>query len=203
MDDIVKQAMAKWPNVPSVFGWLSLDRRGNWLLKGETIANPQINEFIARNYLHDEAGRWFFQNGPQRVFIDLAYTPTVYSVPGHPASLDMYTHTQQRVSHVRAAWIDNDGTLLLETEHGLGHVHDQALEPLLPCFVDADGRALDEDALEARFDAYAAGHVGAPAESSGGHLWFQHASTRVKIETIRARDVPARFRFVPRPEPAE
>ena len=30
MDDIVKQAMAKWPNVPHCYGWLGLDARGNW-----------------------------------------------------------------------------------------------------------------------------------------------------------------------------
>ena len=28
MDDIVKQAMAKWPNVPHCYGWLALDARG-------------------------------------------------------------------------------------------------------------------------------------------------------------------------------
>jgi hypothetical protein len=30
MDDIVKQAMAKWPNVPACHGWLGLDARGHW-----------------------------------------------------------------------------------------------------------------------------------------------------------------------------
>ena len=29
MDDIVKQAMAKWPNVPHCYGWLALDARGS------------------------------------------------------------------------------------------------------------------------------------------------------------------------------
>ena len=78
MDEIVIRAIAKWPNVPAVYGWLSLDRRGNWAIKGERIRNPLIAEFIARNYAHDERGRWFFQNGPQRVFVRLAYTPLVY-----------------------------------------------------------------------------------------------------------------------------
>ena len=27
MDDAVLRSMAKWPNVPDVYGWLSLDRR--------------------------------------------------------------------------------------------------------------------------------------------------------------------------------
>ena len=33
MDDIVKQAMAKWPNVPACSGWLGLDARGQWYLR--------------------------------------------------------------------------------------------------------------------------------------------------------------------------
>ena len=33
MDDIVKQAMAKWPNVPACYGWLGLDGRGQWFLR--------------------------------------------------------------------------------------------------------------------------------------------------------------------------
>ena len=77
MDPIVARAMARWPNVPAVYGWLALDRRGNWLIKGERITHQSMREFIARNYQPDDAGRWYFQNGPQRVYVTLAYTPLV------------------------------------------------------------------------------------------------------------------------------
>jgi hypothetical protein len=33
MDDIVKAAMAKWPDVPDCYGWLALDARGNWRMR--------------------------------------------------------------------------------------------------------------------------------------------------------------------------
>ena len=36
MDDIVKQAMAKWPNVPHCYGWLGLDARGNWYMRDDS-----------------------------------------------------------------------------------------------------------------------------------------------------------------------
>ena len=65
MDEIVQRAIAKWPNVPAVFGWLSLDGRGNWAIKGERVHNKVITDFIGRNYGCDSDGRWFFQNGPQ------------------------------------------------------------------------------------------------------------------------------------------
>jgi len=79
MDEIVLKSMAKWPDVPDVYGWIALDRRGNWRIKDERILNPAIGEFISRNYDSDERGRWFFQNGPQRVFVSLAYAPFVLS----------------------------------------------------------------------------------------------------------------------------
>lgn len=188
MDDIVKQAMAKWPNVPAVFGWLSLDRRGNWLLKGETISNPQINEFIRRNYLHDDEGRWYFQNGPQRVFVELACAPYVFSLEGQ----QLLTHTQHPVRAIERAWLDDTGTLLLLTEHGVGSVNDRDLDLLLPHFVDAQSRPLDEDTLETLFDACAAQQPVA--------LWFQLGGAHVKIEPIRAADVPRQFGFQRQPQ---
>src|SRR3990167_6791426 len=89
MDDIVKQAMAKWPNVPDCYGWLGLDARGDWYMrddrvqvlgaftsgvagaKGSRLLHDKLIAFIQRNYQADEQGRWFFQNGPQRVYVEL------------------------------------------------------------------------------------------------------------------------------------
>lgn len=46
-------------------------------LPGITIQHVALNEFISRNYAHDSLGRYFFQNGPQRVFITLDATPWI------------------------------------------------------------------------------------------------------------------------------
>jgi len=35
MDDLVHQAMAKWPNVPDCYGWLGLDARGDWYMRDD------------------------------------------------------------------------------------------------------------------------------------------------------------------------
>src|SRR5262245_12573859 len=103
MDEAVRRAIAKWPNVPAVYGWLSLDRRGRWLLRGEHIDNPAITAFIARNYEHDASGRWFFQNGPQRVFVDLDYTPIIVRIGDRSR---LVTHTEREVGAIGSAWID-------------------------------------------------------------------------------------------------
>lgn len=56
-------------------------------LPGKVIDHIALNEFIVRNYASDMAGRYFFQNGPQRVYVTLAAAPWVVRlIPGeqHP-----------------------------------------------------------------------------------------------------------------------
>jgi hypothetical protein len=52
-------------------------------LPGNPIKHATLNDFISRNYACDTSGRYFFQNGPQRVFITLDVTPWVARIiPG-------------------------------------------------------------------------------------------------------------------------
>jgi len=195
MDEIVLRGMAKWPDVPAVYGWLALDRRGDWRLKGERIGNPTVNAFIGRNYARDEAGRWYFQNGPQRVFVALDYTPFVYRVVNRTdAPLAFECHTGTPVRELRGAWLDEAGVLLLESEHGPGLVHDRDLDRVFPFFIDANGGALDETTLENLMQALGRGE--------DVPLWLRVRETNVRVAPIRSADVPRRFGFVRDPQPA-
>ncbi len=109
MDPLVARSMAKWPNVPAVYGWLELDRRGNWRIKGQRILHRGLCDFIARNYQADERGRWYFQNGPQRVFATLAYTPLVVHYEGD-GLVDQRGETLQP----GAIFLDDEGSVLVE-----------------------------------------------------------------------------------------
>ena len=93
--------------MPAVYGWLSLDRRGNWRIKGERIANAALREFIARNYEADKKGRWYFQNGPQRVYVSLAYTPLVVHYEGER----LFDHCGRPFS-ATGALQDDEGSVL-------------------------------------------------------------------------------------------
>ena len=122
MDDAVLRSLAKWPNVPDVYGWLSLDRRGNWLIRDEKIGNLALREFIARNYQPDVRGCWYFQNGPQRVFVALAYTPLVVHFEGEA----LFDHCG-RPFRCEQAFLDEEGSVLMQGKSGLALLDDRDL----------------------------------------------------------------------------
>lgn len=200
MDEIVKAALKKWPNVPACYDWLALDARGDWYMrderiqaagpfpavKGSRITHDKLKEFIHRNYAADEHGAWFFQNGPQRVYVELEAAPLVFGLErlpaggseakalggapeGHPAGGDgsmaaaprLRAHTGHEAGPVRGAWLDEHGRVFLDTPQGLGLVHSLDM-------------AVAADAIEAG-------------------LWPLHET--------RFAELPARFGFCLRPRP--
>lgn len=139
MDAIVKAALAKWPNVPDCYGWLGLDARGNWYLrddaaqaagafaagapgsKGSLLRHDKLIDFIHRNYLSDAAGQWFFQNGPQRVYLELQATPLIWRVADDHS---VTAHTGA-AGLLQRCFVDQGGRLYLEADIGFGLVHTQ------------------------------------------------------------------------------
>ena len=129
MDDIVKQAMAKWPNVPHCYGWLGLDARGNWYMrddaaqaagaKGSLLKHEKLIDFIQRNYAGDAAGQWYFQNGPQRVYVELEAAPWVWRINDEG---QVHAHDGRLADYQRCV-VDEHGWLYLETSIGFGLVH--------------------------------------------------------------------------------
>ena len=143
MDPIVEAALKKWPNVPHCYGWLALDARGEWYMrddriqaagpfprvKGSRIDHEKLRDFIARNYAIDAEGAWFFQNGPQRVYVQLEAAPWVWrlhagGVDGRPV---LTSHTG-RPAVASEAMVDEAGRLFVASDIGLGIVHTLDME---------------------------------------------------------------------------
>jgi len=165
MDDIVKQAMAKWPNVPDCYGWLGLDARGNWYMrddqaqalgpfdggapgaKGSELRHDKLIDFIARNYASDARGCWYFQNGPQRVFVELQTTPLIWRLQADGSVQDHIG----RGAHVRQSWLDESDHLYLEADRGFGLVHSQDMHQAAEAV--EQGLWLPQDVMRAQLPA--------------------------------------------------
>ncbi|XJC78633.1 DUF2946 family protein (plasmid) [Delftia tsuruhatensis] len=120
--------MKKWPNVPAVSGYISLDQSGHWRHHpagdanqhlgqvGERIAHQGLLAFFNRNYQADEQGRWFIQNGPQRVYVRLDAAPLIVSLAQDQAHLQ--DHTGRPVETIQAWYISAEGRLYLRSSAG-------------------------------------------------------------------------------------
>jgi hypothetical protein len=198
MDDIVKQAMAKWPNVPYCYGWLALDARGNWRMRdehaqrnalpGDKLANAALVGFIVRNYARDERGCWYFQNGPQRVYVDLEATPFVARTdPAHGFVL----HTGAPLDGVEAAFITEAGELILQQGDIVAQLDDRDVAQALNA-VQADGQRVSDDALLAWLEG--GGTLAAPSLNVSG--------SSVPLRKMDRGAIADRFGFRKAPTPA-
>lgn len=188
MDAEVLAALARWPNVPAVFGWLGLTARGEWRLKGAPIDNEAIRSFIGRNYAGDEQARWYFQNGPQRVYVKLDATPWIWRVD---AQGTVSAHTGAAPNRIAGAALLDDGRLLLLTELGPGLIDDRDAAWALRCVTDRAGTVLNEQGLnrwlDGRDEAFVAPRL----------LGLQGAALR--IERLAFGALERRYGFVREP----
>jgi hypothetical protein len=93
--------------------------------KGSLLRHDKLIEFIHRNYAADEQGQWYFQNGPQRVYVELEATPWIWRLQPGGA---VHAHTGVPAGEVEHAWVDEAGHLYLQTPLGLGLVHTSDME---------------------------------------------------------------------------
>ncbi len=141
MDDIVKQAMAKWPNVPHCYGWLRLDARGVFRMcdevaqKNATVGDPirhaSLLAFIYRNYASDEHGAWFFQNGPQRVYVDLETTPFIARTDTQE---NFVTQDGLALKDIHTVWLSDQGSLLFQNATQIAMLDDRDIAACLSQF---------------------------------------------------------------------
>ncbi|OWT61731.1 DUF2946 family protein [Candidimonas nitroreducens] len=224
MDANVIAAMARWPDVPDVYGWLSLSESGRWRLHprgdalldpaaaGEEISSPQILQFIGRNYTSDERGRWYFQNGPQRVYARLDAAPYIFSCAG--PGPELRTHNDLPAGPVLAWWLDDTGRLYARCRQGPGLIAGRDLMGVMDGLYTEAGtpllQALEQDdagtqqPLLVRAMAEISGRAAAgdarPVPGNAGR--GINAADPVPLHRCAARDIPAALGFEPLPRPS-
>jgi hypothetical protein len=191
MDDIVKQALAKWPNEPHCYCWLNLDARGNWRMRderaqhfnlpGDKLTNPALVGFIVRNYDHDERGCWYFQNGPQRVYVNLETAPFVARTD--PAA-GFVLHTGAPLGAIDEAWLTEAGSLVLRSGETVAQLDDRDMAHVLEQFVPSGDEALAEW-----------------LDGADVPLHLQTAQGMLPVQRLRSADMPQRFNFQRAPQP--
>ena len=207
MDEQVLRSLIKWPNVPHCFGWLALDRRGQWRMRdefaqvnnlpGNPIQHTALNEFIARNYACDTKGRYFFQNGPQRVFITLDATPWIVRIIPTDAEPNLLTQCQSSFKP-QGALSDESGNIYIT-----GLVKNTADES-----ADAENTSTDFIQIECPSIALLHDHdldlfadlakLREEACSFGGS-WSWHGET-LPLDPIHSDELSERFGFVKKPK---
>ena len=219
MDPGVLEAMRRWPNVPAVYGWLSLTPRGEWRLHplgdamqggyGEGISNTQILSFINRNYVSGQDGTWFFQNGPQRVFVRIDAAPLILRLDTNAGQI--VTHHGQLVQQVRHWWVDEVGRLFAQTDAGPGMVDDRDLMQIGDVLLCDRGMSLiqwlelaepGQDAMPHQADhSQRLGVEPIACEMSDPSGVFAALTDPAPLALVNAYQVPARLGFVAHPAP--
>jgi hypothetical protein len=198
MDAIVEQALAKWPTVPHCYGWLLLDARGNWRMRneaaqsqnlpGEKIAHPALIGFINRNYTHDDQARWYFQNGPQRVYVDLEATPYIaHTEPGNGFVLQ----TGAQLTHTETAWLSDKGRIFLQAEGIFALLDDRDLMQCLSSLI-LDDQSIDDEKLMTWLDRHGASSA----------LSLQHEGRKIPVNFLTEAGISEEFKFIRTPRAA-
>jgi len=203
MDEQVLRSLIKWPNVPECFGWLALDRRGQWRMRneftqqnklpGQVIQHVALNDYISRNYAVDELGRYFFQNGPQRVFITLDATPWIARLIPSEQGLRLTTQCQTHLEP-NAALSDENGNIyivglmkqVINSSNGKDFSKSDRLSIALLHDHDLD---LFSELANLREEA-----------CSFGGSWDWHGKS-LPLDPVHSDELSTRFHYNPSPQP--
>jgi hypothetical protein len=202
MDEQVLRSLIKWPNVPDCFGWLALDRRGQWRMRdefaqqnklpGQVITHKALNEFISRNYASDSLGRYFFQNGPQRVFITLDATPWVARIIPSECGLELITQCNSPIEATGALSDERGNIYILGKVKQLTYKEKDKEQFYTE---DCQSVALLHDHDLDHFSQLAKLHE--EACSFGGSWNWQ--DKQLPLDPIYSEELAARFAFIARP----
>ncbi|QRX83744.1 DUF2946 family protein [Glaciimonas sp. PAMC28666] len=195
MDDIVKKAMQKWPDVPACFGWLALDARGAWRMRdeetqrldlpGNKIMHTALCAFINRNYNVDDRGRGYFQNGPQCVYVDLALTP--YIAHTDPAQ-GIVLQTGEVLRAIDHVLLTEQGQPLFVAGNKVAALDDRDIADWMR------GLSMDRQSVD---DERLLDWVVSPSDQA--NLTWQYGEQALNVNRILTDELPSRFKFEQRP----
>jgi hypothetical protein len=199
VDTSTISSLAKWPNVPFCYGWLFLDRKGlfrirseyaqNNNLPGEVIKHLGLIDAIKKHICLDDQGQYFYQNGPQRVYLSLAYCPYVVRLLPHKEhGWILQNNIDQEIKPTRC-FLDEIGNILLECFVSVN----QCSQELPVIFTEIEHRTV---ALLHDHDLNIFSELSQMDVSSCGIKGiFKWHQIEIPIEPIMGKDIASDFHF--------
>ena len=204
MDDQVIRSLTKWPNVPACYGWLALDRRGQWRMRdefaqqnnlpGTVIVHQALNEFISRNYACDTEGRYFFQNGPQRVFITLDATPWIVRIIPSNQEVRLLTQCKSPIEPSAALSDENGHIYIVGTISQVIYENSNQAQTTFSS-QEKEGVALLHDHDLELFSELA---ILREEACSFGGSWNWHGK-QLPLDPIHSSELASRFHYIAKP----
>jgi hypothetical protein len=156
------------------------------------ITHRSLNEFISRNYACDSLGRYFFQNGPQRVFITLDATPWIARITPSANGLELLTQCNNPIE-ASGAFSDEKGNIYIVGKVKQLTYDEKNKEQF--SHQDYQTVALLHDHDLDHFSQLAKLHE--EACSFGGSWEWQ--GQQLPLDPIHSEELAARFQFIARP----
>jgi hypothetical protein len=201
MDSHITRALQKWPQVPHCYGWLSFDRRGEWRIQneyaqennlaGELITHSGFKQYIEAHLAHDEKGNYFFQNGPQRVYIHFFYSPWVVRFyPLEQGHWEIRTTFGDPIEPL-ACFLDESGQISFEAifKTRLITSENTFVEDQVKCVALLHDHDLEVFSAFAKIFQNSCGGL-------GEFLWHK----KLLIEPILTKEMPTRYGFIRNPK---
>ena len=168
--------------------WRMRDERAQQQnLPGDKLAHEALIAFIVRNYAADDRGCWYFQNGPQRVYVNLEATP--YIVRTDP-SCGWLLHTGAAMGGIDKAVLTETGALVLRSGEIVAQLDDRDFALVLPLLRMNDEPVADETLLE---------WMESDAHSVASTLTLTDHERQVPVHRVAAAQLAAHFGYVSEP----
>lgn len=161
-------------------------------LAGTIIQHTALNDFISRNYACDSLGRYFFQNGAQRVFITLDATPWIARMIPSESGIQLLNQCGEKIEP-QSALIDEKGNVYI-TGSITQSLSDQVDKTIFTRTVLTSVALLHDHDLDI-FSEQSTVQEDA-CSFRGSWLW---SGRKIPIEPIHSIELSERFHFVKAP----
>ncbi len=150
---------------------------------GDIIRHESLLAFIYRNYDCDPRGAWYFQNGPQRVYVELESTPFIARTD---PELGFVLHDRTPVRDIDFVFMTDTGQLIIQSRQKIAMLDPNDLAHCLTTLYMDDHAIADDELLK---------WLSTPNQS----LQMKLGQQFIRVEWVDSNQLENRFSFIAHP----